>query len=80
MIQGLSRYSTDIAKMAGSPIIHANGDDVESVIRATRIALEYRQKFGKDVVLEVICYRKYGHNEGDEPFYTQPKMYSLIKN
>ena len=74
-----SRYSTDIAKSAGLPVFHANGDDVESVIMATRCALEFRQKFKKDVVVEIICYRKYGHNEGDEPFYTQPTMYSIIK-
>lgn len=75
----VGRYSTEIAKMAGSPILHANGDDVESVIRATRIALEYRKLFKKDAVIEIMCYRKYGHNEGDEPFYTQPNMYRIIR-
>lgn len=75
----VSRYSTDIAKMADAPIFHANGDDVEAIIMATRCALEYRKLFKKDAVIEVVCYRKYGHNEGDEPFYTQPKMYSIIK-
>ncbi len=74
------RYSTEIAKMSGSPILHANGDDPESVIFATRIALEYRRKFQKDVVIEIVCYRKYGHNEGDEPMYTQPQMYNIISN
>ena len=73
------RYSTDIAKMSGSPIFHINGDDAEAVIFATKIAVEYTQKFGKDPVLEIICYRKYGHNEGDEPMYTQPVMYDIIK-
>jgi 2-oxoglutarate dehydrogenase E1 component len=72
------RYSTDIAKMSGSPILHVNGDDAEAVIFATRIALHYRKTFQKDVVIEVICYRKYGHNEGDEPMYTQPQMYNII--
>lgn len=75
----VSRYSTDIAKMADAPIFHANGDDVEAIIMATRCALEFRRIFKKDAVVEIICYRKYGHNEGDEPFYTQPEMYSIIK-
>ncbi len=74
-----SRYSTEFAKIIGAPIVHVNGDDVESVIRSTRLLAEYRAKFKKDVVLEIICYRKYGHNEGDEPMYTQPRMYSIIK-
>jgi len=73
-----SRYSTEIAKMSGSPILHVNGDNAEDVIFANRIALEYRKVFQKDVVLEIVCYRKYGHNEGDEPMYTQPKMYNII--
>ena len=73
------RYSTDIAKMSGSPIFHVNGDDPDAVIFATKIAVEYTQKFGKDPIIEVMCYRKYGHNEGDEPMYTQPVMYNVIK-
>lgn len=73
------RYSTDVAKTSGSPIFHVNGDDAEAVIFATKIAVEYTQKFGKDPVVEIICYRKYGHNEGDEPMYTQPVMYDVIK-
>ena len=73
------RYSTDVAKISGSPIFHIHGDDADSVIFATKIAVEYTQKFGKDPVVEIICYRKYGHNEGDEPMYTQPIMYDIIK-
>ena len=73
------RYSTDVAKMSGSPILHVNGDDPEAVIFAYKLAVEYTQKFGKDAVVEIICYRKYGHNEGDEPMYTQPVMYDIIK-
>ncbi|NRB10377.1 MAG: 2-oxoglutarate dehydrogenase E1 component [Rickettsiaceae bacterium] len=74
-----SRYCTEVAKMVGAPIIHVNGDDIEAVIMATNIACEYRQKFGRDVVVDIICYRKYGHNEGDEPMYTQSIMYNVIK-
>lgn len=73
------RYCTDIAKSVGAPILHINGDDAESVARATYIACAYRNKFGKDIVLDIVCYRKYGHNEGDEPNYTQPLMYNIIK-
>ena len=75
-----SRYSTEFAKIIAALILHVNGDDIEAVLKATNIAVEYRQKFGKDVVVEIICYRKYGHNEGDEPMYTQGKMYNIIKN
>ena len=75
-----SRYSTEFAKIIAAPILHVNGDDIEAVLKATAIAVEYRQKFGKDIVVEIICYRKYGHNEGDEPMYTQGKMYNIIKN
>lgn len=74
------RYCTEVAKMAGAPIIHVNGDDVEAVIMATKLACDYRSKFLKDIVLDIVCYRKYGHNEGDEPMYTQGPMYNIIKN
>lgn len=76
----VGRYCTEVAKMVGAPILHINGDDVEAVILATQIACEYRKTFKKDVVLDVVCYRKYGHNEGDEPMYTQALMYNVIKN
>jgi 2-oxoglutarate dehydrogenase E1 component len=74
------RYCTEVAKMVGAPIIHVNGDDIESVIIATKIACDYRRKFKKDVVVDIVCYRKYGHNEGDEPMYTQALMYNVIKS
>lgn len=74
-----TRYSSDAAKMTFTPVIHVNGDDVESGVRAMDIALRYRQEFGKDVVINMICYRKFGHNEGDEPAFTQPQMYEIIK-
>ncbi|KYG61766.1 2-oxoglutarate dehydrogenase subunit E1 [Bdellovibrio bacteriovorus] len=74
-----TRYASDAAKMTFTPVLHVNGDDVESAVRAMDIALRYRQEFGKDVVINLICYRKYGHNEGDEPAFTQPQMYELIK-
>ncbi|MCC8417649.1 MAG: 2-oxoglutarate dehydrogenase E1 component [Rickettsia endosymbiont of Bryobia graminum] len=76
----VSRYSTEFAKIINIPIMHVNGDDIELVLKATNIAMNYRQKFSKDVVVEIICYRKYGHNEGDEPMYTQAPMYNIIKN
>ncbi|MFS4460779.1 2-oxoglutarate dehydrogenase E1 component [Bdellovibrio sp. HCB2-146] len=74
-----TRYASDASKMTFTPVIHMNGDDVESCVRAVDMALRYRQEFGKDVVLNLLCYRKYGHNEGDEPAFTQPQMYELIK-
>ncbi len=71
-------YCTDVAKMLDAPIFHVNGDDAESVVHVARVATEYRQKFKKDVVLDIFCYRRYGHNEGDEPAFTQPLMYKKI--
>jgi 2-oxoglutarate dehydrogenase E1 component len=74
-----SPYPTDIAKMVDCPIFHVNGDDPEAVVHAAKVATEFRQKFQRDVVLDVFCYRRFGHNEGDEPMFTQPKMYKAIK-
>ena len=74
-----SRYATDIAKMLMVPIFHVHGEDPEAAIWAVQLALDYRQRFGKDVIIELICYRKHGHNEGDEPNFTQPLMYERIR-
>ncbi|MDG3040847.1 2-oxoglutarate dehydrogenase E1 component [Roseicyclus marinus] len=74
-----SPYPTDIALMVEAPIFHVNGDDPEAVVHAARVATEFRQKFGKDVVLDIFCYRRFGHNEGDEPNFTNPVMYKRIK-
>jgi 2-oxoglutarate dehydrogenase E1 component len=72
------QYCSDVAFMVEAPVFHVNGDDPEAVVFAARVATEYRQKFGKDVVLDIICYRRYGHNEGDDPSFTQPIMYKAI--
>ncbi|WP_431300841.1 2-oxoglutarate dehydrogenase E1 component [Tabrizicola sp. BL-A-41-H6] len=74
-----SPYPTDIALMVEAPIFHVNGDDPEAVVHAARVATEYRQKFHKDVVLDIFCYRRFGHNEGDEPMFTNPAMYTRIR-
>ncbi len=75
-----TRYPTDIAKMVEAPIFHVNGDDPEAVVYIVDLALRFRQEFGRDVVVDMVCYRKHGHNEGDEPAFTQPLMYQKIHN
>ncbi|MGD1933753.1 MAG: 2-oxoglutarate dehydrogenase E1 component [Candidatus Phaeomarinobacter sp.] len=74
-----SPYPSDVAKMVQAPIFHVNGDDPEAVVHVAKIATEYRQTFGADVVIDMFCYRRFGHNEGDEPMFTQPLMYKTIK-
>ena len=74
-----SPYPTDIALMVEAPIFHVNGDDPEAVVHAAKVATEFRQKFHKDVVIDIFCYRRFGHNEGDEPMFTNPLMYKRIK-
>ena len=75
-----TRYSTDVAKMLMVPIFHVHGEDPEAAVHVVRLAADYRREFAKDVVIDVICYRRYGHSEGDEPHYTQPQMYERIKD
>ena len=74
-----SPYPSDIAKMVDAPILHVNGDDPEAVVHCARVATEFRQQFNRDVVIDMICYRRFGHNEGDEPSFTQPMMYKKIR-
>ncbi len=74
-----SPYPSDVAMMVQAPIFHVNGDDPEAVTFATKVAIEFRQRFGKDVVVDMFCYRRFGHNEGDDPTFTQPIMYARIK-
>jgi 2-oxoglutarate dehydrogenase E1 component len=73
-----SIYCTDIAKIVDSPVLHVNGDDAEAVTFCANLAVEYRQKFGKDIFIDMLCYRRHGHNESDEPKFTQPKLYNII--
>ena len=74
-----SPYPSEVAKMVQAPIFHVNGDDAEAVVYVAKIATEYRQTFGRDVVIDIFCYRRFGHNEGDEPSFTQPLMYKKLK-
>jgi multifunctional 2-oxoglutarate metabolism enzyme len=75
-----SFYATDVAKTVQAPILHVNGDDPEAVVRVARLAYAYRQQFHRDIVIDLICYRRHGHNEADDPSFTQPQMYELIDN
>lgn len=73
-----STYCTDVAKTTLSPVFHVNGDDVEAVVQTVQMAMAYRQEFNRDIFIDLLCYRKYGHNEGDEPKFTQPNLYNII--
>ena len=72
-----SPYCTDVAEAMNAPIFHVNGDDVEAVVRVCEMAADWRQKWKGDVVIDIVCYRRYGHNEIDEPMFTQPQMYEV---
>ncbi|HEX9890094.1 MAG TPA: multifunctional oxoglutarate decarboxylase/oxoglutarate dehydrogenase thiamine pyrophosphate-binding subunit/dihydrolipoyllysine-residue succinyltransferase subunit [Nitriliruptorales bacterium] len=75
-----SHYATDVARMVQAPILHVNGDDPEACVRVARLAFEYRQRWNRDVVIDMVCYRRHGHNEADDPSFTQPVMYQRIEN
>ncbi len=75
-----SFYATDVAKTVQAPILHVNGDDPEAVVRVAQLAFDYRQRFHRDIVIDLICYRRHGHNEADDPSFTQPQMYAMIDN
>lgn len=74
-----SNYCTSVAAMVQAPVLHVNGDDPEAVVKACEIAVHYRQKYNSDIFIDMVCYRKHGHNEGDDPSFTQPRLYELIK-
>lgn len=75
----IDALETFLGKMVGCAVIHVNGDEAEDVLRATRLAVEYQRKFRKDVIIDLLCYRQWGHNELDEPFFTNPAMYKIIR-